>query len=185
MKLEPSSRRVELFDASYAYLLDHGLHGLSLRPMAAAIGSSPRVLLFLFGSKDALLRDLLARARREHIARMTSALKSTADGNSGFGELASCLWAWLSAPEQRAMVRLTYEAFMLSLGHKPGPWAGFAAESVQDWLDFLIDAQDQVPRPEAEARATRVLAMMRGLLIDLLAYGDNERVSAAAKLGWL
>jgi AcrR family transcriptional regulator len=184
MNVEPSSRRVELFDACYAYILDHGLNGLSLRPLAAAIGSSPRVLLFLFGSKDALLRELLARARREHIARMTSALKSTADTNRGFGELAACLWAWLSAPEQRAMVRLTYEAFMLSLGHKPGPWAGFAAESVQDWLDFLIDAQVRVPRPEAEARATRVLATIRGLLIDLLASGDSERVSAAANLGW-
>ncbi|RVC88911.1 TetR/AcrR family transcriptional regulator, partial [Mesorhizobium sp. M2A.F.Ca.ET.017.03.2.1] len=66
---EPSLRRAELLDASYAYVLDHGLNGLSLRPLAAAIGSSPRVLLYLFGSKEKLLRELLVRARTEQIAQ--------------------------------------------------------------------------------------------------------------------
>lgn len=183
MNVESSARRTELFDASYAYVLDHGLGGLSLRPLAAAIGSSPRVLLYLFGSKENLLRELLARARREHIARMTSALE--AGGRiDGFEEFAARLWDWLSAPEQRGMVRLTYEALMLSLSREPGPWAGFAGESARDWLNLLIDAQPRVPRAEAEAQATRVLATIRGLLIDLLACGDGERVAAAASLAW-
>ncbi len=184
MKVEPSARRVELFDASYAYVLDHGLNGLSLRPLAAAIGTSPRVLLYLFGSKENLLRELLARARREQVAQMRSALGSTAGGDDGFEALAARLWSWLSAPEQRSMVRLTYEAFLLSLGREPGPWAGFAAEAAEDWLEVLIDAQPHVPKAVAEARATRALATIRGLLIDLLACGDSERVAGAAHLGW-
>jgi AcrR family transcriptional regulator len=184
MKAEPSFRRVELFDASYAYVLDHGLNDLSLRPLAAAIGTSPRVLLYLFGSKENLLRELLARTRREQIVQMTSAIGVAADQDEGFEALVARLWSFLSAPEQRSMVRLTYEAFMLSLGREPGPWAGFAAESAQDWLDVLIDAQPHVAKAVAEARATRVLATMRGLLIDLLACGDNERVASAVRLGW-
>ena len=59
----PSARRVELLERAYQYALSHGLGDMSLRPLAAAIGSSPRVLLFLFGSKDGLVRELLARAR--------------------------------------------------------------------------------------------------------------------------
>ncbi|TIW22844.1 MAG: TetR/AcrR family transcriptional regulator [Mesorhizobium sp.] len=181
---EPSLRRAELLDASYAYVLDHGLNGLSLRPLAAAIGSSPRVLLYLFGSKEKLLRELLVRARTEQIAQLTVAL--AAEGRShGLEETAGRLWAWMSAPEQRPMVRLTYEAFLLSFSRKPGPWAGFAAEAAQDWLDLLIDTQTQLPRAEAEARATRILATIRGLLIDLLANGDNERIAAAVRMGWL
>ena len=181
---EPSSRRTELLDASYAYVLGHGLNGLSLRPLAGAIGSSPRVLLYLFGSKENLLRELLARARSEQIGQLTSAFKVAGQGH-GLEETAAHLWRWLSAPEQRAMVRLTYEAFMLSLSHEPGPWAGFAAEAAQDWLNLLIDAQVHVTRAKAEARATRVLASIRGLLIDLLACGDNERIAAAARMDWL
>lgn len=180
---EPSARRTELLVASYAYVLGHGLNGLSLRPLAAAVGSSPRVLLYLFGSKENLLREVLARARSEQIAQMTSAFKVQGQGR-GLEETAAHLWAWLSAPDQRAMVRLTYEAFMLSLSHEPGPWAGFAAEAAQDWLNLLIDAQAHVARAEAEARATRVLATIRGLLIDLLACGDTERIAAAARMDW-
>ena len=179
---KPSSRRAELLDASYAYVLGHGLNDLSLRPLAAAIGSSPRVLLYLFGSKENLLREVLTRARSEQITRLTSTFKVP---NQGLEVTAGHLWAWLSAPEQRAMVRLTYEAFILSLRHEPGPWTGFAAEAAQDWLNVLIDAQVHVTQVKAEARATRVLATIRGLLIDLLACGDNDRIAAAARMDWL
>jgi AcrR family transcriptional regulator len=181
---ESPSRRAELLDAAYAYVLAHGLNGLSLRPLAAAIGSSPRVLLYLFGSKENLLRQLLARARREQIAQLASEFKAAAQ-DQDLERTAARLWTWLSAPEQRAMVRLTYEAFMLSLSHEPGPWAGFAAEAAEDWLNLLIDAQAHVAPAKAEARATRVLASIRGLLIDLLVCGDNERIAAAARMNWL
>jgi AcrR family transcriptional regulator len=181
---EPSSRRAELLDASYAYVLGHGLNGLSLRPLAAAIGSSPRVLLYLFGSKENLLREVLARARSEQIGQLSSACKIRGQRQS-IEETAAHLWTWLSAPEQRAMIRLTYEAFMLSLGQEPGPWEGFAAEAAEDWLNLLVDAQGPIVHAKAEARATRVLATIRGLLIDLLASGDNERIAAAAHMDWL
>src|SRR2546421_11622786 len=59
----PSPRRQELLELAYRHVLDTGLTDMSLRPLATAIGSSPRVLLFLFGSKDNLIRCLLAKAR--------------------------------------------------------------------------------------------------------------------------
>jgi AcrR family transcriptional regulator len=64
----PSARQVELLEAAYRYALEHGLADLSLRPLAAAIGSSPRVLMFLFGNKDGLVKALLARAREDELA---------------------------------------------------------------------------------------------------------------------
>jgi AcrR family transcriptional regulator len=182
---ESSTRRAELLDACYAYVLERGLAGLSLRPLAAATGTSPRVLLYLFGSKDALLRELLARARHEQVALVAAALDpSTAGESSGFEGLVDRLWTWLSALEQRPVVRLTYEAFLHSLSHKPGPWAGFAAESARDWLDLLVQAQPHTPRAAAEAKATRALALVRGLLLDLLACDEPDRVAAAIEPGW-
>jgi AcrR family transcriptional regulator len=181
----PSSpRRAELLDACYAYLLEHGLQGLSLRPLAAATRTSPRVLLYLFGSKDQLLRELLARARHEQLALMAGALGEETPGSpsDGFDALSAHLWAFLSAPEQRPMVRLTYEAFLLSLSHDPGPWSGFAAEAAHDWLALLVRAQPDTPRHIAEARATRALALIRGLLLDLLTCEEPARVAAALPL---
>src|SRR6201992_2724445 len=60
-----SARRDELLERAYGYVIEHGLAAMSLRPLATEIGSSPRVLLFLFGSKDGLVRALLARARAD------------------------------------------------------------------------------------------------------------------------
>jgi AcrR family transcriptional regulator len=180
-----SPRRAELLGACYSYVLEHGLTGLSLRPLAAATGTSPRVLLYLFGSKDNLLRELLARARHEQVTLVAAALDpDTVAGTSGFDALVDRLWNWLSDPAQRPMVRLTYEAFLLSLSHDPGPWTGFAAESARDWLDLLCRAQPDTPRTEAEVRATRALALVRGLLLDLLACEEPARVTASADFGW-
>src|SRR6201995_4899349 len=97
-----SPRRAELLSACYGYVLEHGLTGLSLRPLAAATGTSPRVLLYLFGSKEHLVREVLARARHEQISLVTEILgPGTADG--GFGPLADKLWELLSSPAQRPM----------------------------------------------------------------------------------
>jgi AcrR family transcriptional regulator len=190
-----SPRRAELFDACYAYLLEYGLAGLSLRPLARATGTSPRVLLYLFGSKEQLVRELLARARREQVDLIARALDGAASraGDPGgpadagapanAGAVADRVWAQLSAPEQRPMVRLTYEAFLRSVSRDPGPWQGYAAETARDWMDLLIRAQPGAPREQAEATATRTMALIRGLLLDLLAYDDPGRVAAAVRAG--
>ena len=173
-----SPRRAELLSACYGYLLEHGLAGLSLRPLAAATGTSPRVLLYLFGSKEQLVRELLARARQEQISLVTGLLDpGTPDG--GFEALADRLWNLLSSPGQRPMVRLTYEAYLRSVSSDPGPWEGFAAETARDYRDLLIRAQPGTHPGDAEAAATRTLALIRGLLLDLLADGDTDRVMAA------
>ncbi|WP_216893661.1 TetR/AcrR family transcriptional regulator [Nocardia alni] len=181
----PSARRIELLAACYGYALDHGLAGVSLRTLAAAVGSSPRVLLYLFGSKDQLIREVLAHARHRDITQMTAVLETVDPvGEDTYGAAAQRIWEWLSAPEQRAMTRLNYEAFLRSVGHDPGPWAGFATESINDWKDLLLRHLPGVPIDVAQARATRSLALIRGLLLELLADADPVRVTAATQQGW-
>jgi AcrR family transcriptional regulator len=162
----PSARREELLDAAYAYVLEHGLADVSLRPLAAAVGSSPRVLLFLFGSKDGLVRALLARARADELAAL-------ADGRSS-SDVGAAVWDWLVAAEHRALLRLWVEAYARSLVDPDGPWGGFAERTVADWLDVLAPARDDADR-------TLLLAVLRGALLDLLATGDAERTTAAVR----
>jgi AcrR family transcriptional regulator len=177
-----SPRRAELLNACYGYVLEHGLAGLSLRPLAAATGTSPRVLLYLFGSKEQLVRELLARARLEQISLLTGLLGPDVP-DSGFEALADRLWNLLSSPGQRPMVRLTYEAYLRSVSRDPGPWEGFAAETARDYRDLLIRAQPGAHPADAEATATSTLALIRGLLLDLLAHDDTDRVTAAWTAG--
>lgn len=180
----PSARESELLEAAYTYALGHGLAELSLRPLAAAIGSSPRVLLYLFGSKDGLIRALLARARRDELD-LVDRVGRRARGRGG--DLASTaleLWRWLADDAHRALLTLWAESYVRSLTEPQGPWAGFAEATVRDWLELLAGAQDVGERgsPEGVARRTLVLAVLRGALLDLLATGDVERTTAAVGL---
>lgn len=182
----PSARASELLEAAYTYALGHGLAELSLRPLAAAIGSSPRVLLYLFGSKDGLIRALLARARRDELALVERVGRARGPGGQD-GDLSSTaleLWRWLADDAHRALLTLWAESYVRSLTEPQGPWAGFAEATVRDWLELLAGAQGAAERatPAGAARRTLVLAVLRGALLDLLATGDAERTTAAVEL---
>ncbi|MEU0781345.1 TetR/AcrR family transcriptional regulator [Streptomyces sp. NPDC006173] len=177
----PSARQVELLEAAYGYALTHGLAGLSLRPLAEAIGSSTRVLMFLFGSKDGLVRALLERARADELALLDRL--SQADKPVGLVPAADQVWTWLAADEHRALLRLWAEAYARSLVEPGGAWAGFARTTVNDWLDVLAGCQPPAERDsdDGATRRTLALATLRGALLDLLATDDEPRVSAAVR----
>jgi AcrR family transcriptional regulator len=174
-----SARRDELLELAYRFALENGLAGLSLRPLAAAIGSSPRVLLFLFGSKDELVRALLARARADELEALDR-LRATG-ATTDLAAVAEELWQWLAASEHRGLLILWVEGYARSLTEPEGPWADFARQTVADWLELLATAQ--APRRRASARGaserTLILAVLRGALLDLLATGERDRTTAA------
>jgi AcrR family transcriptional regulator len=153
VRYQTVSRREELLELAYAYVLEHGLAQMSLRPLAKAVGSSPRVLLFLFGSKDELVRALLARAREDELAHADGPLE---------------VWDWLAAPEHRGLLTLWIEAYARSVADPDGPWGDFARATVEDWL-ALLDGD------------TGALAVLRGAMLDLLATGDEARIGAAVR----
>ncbi|MEV8379123.1 TetR/AcrR family transcriptional regulator [Kribbella sp. NPDC056861] len=174
----PSARETELLELAYAYSLSHGLADLSLRPLATAIGSSPRVLLFLFGSKDGLIRALLARARSDELDLLQTITSQYAEP-PGLTVVAEELWTWLAAEERRPLMKLWVEAYGRSLVAPDGPWADFARSTVDDWLELLKSVQAGRDGKAAQARRTGVLAILRGGLLDLLATGDTARTTAA------
>lgn len=177
----PSVRETELLDLAYQYALEHGLGDLSLRPLAKAIGSSPRVLLYLFGSKDGLIRALLTRARADELALLEQAPRRSEVERSGIDVTASQVWSWLIAEEHRALLTLWVEGYARSLVDPTGPWAGFARSTVEDWLTLLAASQPAGERDTSAGAAQRTLALavLRGALLDLLATGDVERTTAA------
>jgi AcrR family transcriptional regulator len=188
---EPDSpRKRELLEAAYAYVLGNGLADMSLRPLAKAIGSSPRVLLFLFGSKEGLIRALLARMRENEL-RYLDELRAARGGPGGVAPAGLApaglapagleVWSWLTAPSHRALLALWVEGYARSLLGDPGPWADFGRDTVHDWLELLAERQPAARRdtPAAEAERTLLLAVLRGAMIDLLATGDIDRVNSA------
>jgi AcrR family transcriptional regulator len=174
---EESPRRRELLELAFRYVAEHGVSDLSLRPLAAAIGSSPRVLLYLFGSKDGLVREILALARERELEFVAGAGPAGRAMPEAGAETIRRVWAWLDDPAHAPVLRLWCESYVRSL-QGGQPWAGFAAQTVGDWLDILgpLLASDS---EDSAAAATLTLAVLRGLLIDVLATGDHDRARAA------
>ncbi|MGF0328659.1 TetR/AcrR family transcriptional regulator [Gordonia hongkongensis] len=180
-----SARRVQLLDAAYAYIVDNGAASLSLRPLATAIGSSPRVLLYLFGSKDGLIQALLQHARADQMESMAGrVVLAKQPAARDIFAVARAVWEWLSTPSQRPVLALWVEAYGRALTDPDGPWSLFAQGTVDDWLTMLAEAQPTGVRQtsKAESERTAVLAVLRGGLLDLLATGDVRRTTTAVHM---
>ena len=165
-----SRRRAELLDRLLDYSATHGLSDVSLRPLAGAVGSSPRMLLYFFGSKEQLVREVHQHARRLQLDLLAEAL----EGHAGPVATMRALWAWVSDPAHHNVVRFFFESYARSLHDHDGAWAGFGETSVREWLPPIRRAVDCT-----DDEATLLLAVVRGLLLDLLATGDKRRVDAA------
>jgi len=170
-----SARRQELIEKAYAYVLGSGLTDMSLRPLAAAIGSSPRVLLLLFDSKDGMIRVLLARSRVDQLA-LLDRIRQLPPADS-LGAAVTVVWQWLADPAHRPLLALWLEAYTRSVAEPSGVWAGFAAQTVDDWLTALADLHGT----SDAADRTLALAVLRGALLDLLATGDQDRLTESVR----
>ena len=162
--------RQRLLDACTDYALEHGLPN-RLAPLAAAAGTSSRMLIYHFETRDGLLREILEQARRRQVEAFTRLLRL----RPGEPYLATLARAWpaISGPEGERYLR------MFSRLHDTGGeplWPGFRARATTDWLATLEHGMASLGRPEL---ATVVLAVIRGLLMDLDATGDEARAHRA------
>lgn len=177
-------RRQELLDRIVVYLAGHGLAQVTLRPMAAALDVSINRLAHHFGSKDELITAALARAIEQQIEVQDRWLKRQPSMSSP--ELYRRWWRWLNAtPENLALVRLNYEAAALdtSVTGLAGP---VRADQIGVWRhdveQRLINSGLPVDQAELEASLTK--ATFSGLILDLFATGDRQRLTVACET-WL
>lgn len=166
-------RRTALLDAAVDHATEHGFADLSWRTLAAALGVSSTTLVHHFGSKEELLAAVLGRLRD----RMTLAVGDAPD----LAAAARAVWTQSSDPARRPTFRLFFAVLGQAL-QSPDSYVGFLEVVGVEWTDALRRAQGPHTDPDdAARRATLVVATLRGLLLDLLAGGDEARVRAAAE----
>lgn len=169
-------RRADLLEATVDYVCEHGLAELSLRPLAKAVGSSPRVLLHYFTSKEELVVEIIRAARKRQQA-MVAELKL---GDLEPRDVAATLWRQWSAPRWQALTRLSFEVYSLALNDR-ARFGDYVKRSIEDWLTALESCapHPDASRAEIRAFATILIAGFRGFLLDLLGSGDRKRVNDA------
>jgi AcrR family transcriptional regulator len=169
--------RERLLAAAVDYAAEHGLADLSLRALAAGLGTSHRMLIFHFGSKEGLLVEVVRAVE----ARQRALLDDLrADPGLVPLEQVRALWRHLTSPALWPYERLFFEVYAQGLQGKE-PARRLLEDAVDAWLPPVVDllASQGVPPDEARAEARLAVAVTRGLLLDLLATGDVDAVDAA------
>ncbi len=166
-----------LLDAAMDHVAAHGVGDLSLRQLAAALGTSHRMLIYHFGSKDGLLVEVV----RTMEARQRAVLADLDDDlGTTPAELSRELWRRLTDPAVAPYERLFFELYGQALQGRPGT-TQLLDGIVDSWVDPVARSAEArgVPAAEARAHARLGVAVTRGLLLDLLATGDRTGVDAA------
>jgi AcrR family transcriptional regulator len=172
-------RREQLRAAACEYLLRVGVSAAELGEIASEVGTSSRMLIHHFGSKEALIAAAVAEARD----RQRTLFQAWFDRRRprDLPDLVRTLWELMEAPEAQPYLRLFSEVYPLAV-QQPERFPGFStAAAVHDWLPRL-EAELRaggLPEDELSALATLALGVQRGLLLDLLGTGDRERVRTA------
>lgn len=171
MGRQPQPRiRQRILVACTDYALEHGLPD-RLEPLATAAGTSSRMLLYHFGTRDRLLREILELARQRQLRAFTDLIRLRSD--EPYPATLARAWSAISGPQGEPYLR------MFSRLHDTAGeplWPGFRRAATTDWLAPLEEGMRSLGRPEL---ATVVLAVIRGLLMDLDATGDGERTGRA------
>ncbi|MET0476253.1 MAG: TetR/AcrR family transcriptional regulator [Mycobacterium sp.] len=170
-------RRAELLDAITDYAATQGFSELTWRPAAAALGVTSNTLVHHFGTKEQMFQAVLQRLRE----RLITATDEILTGPADLATAARTAWEWTSNPERGQEFRLFFAVYGRAL-QAPRQFAEFLEQVVADWMGALCKVQGPDVDPAVAARrATLVIATIRGLLLDLLATGEYDRVHDAAE----
>lgn len=170
-------RPEELCDAIVQYLMKHGLANLSLRPLAKAVGSSPRGLLYYFGSKEKMVMQVIAEIRRRQRASYDQIEAAT------ISEACWNVWKDMSSIDSEPRFRLFFEVYGLAL-RNPKLYRAFLHDTVEVWLDEIARplVNDGADWKTARSFATVVLAGLRGFMLDYCTTRDWQRLDRAVSL---
>jgi AcrR family transcriptional regulator len=162
-------RRRELLDALLDAFARGGIGGRSLREVADAVGTSHRMLLHHFGSRDELMLTIVEEV--EHRQRAT-----LADLPDDPADAVAAMWADVSRPELRPFERLFFECYARGAQGEE-PFTRLLPAAIDGWLAQAAEHAGGTVDPDLVRLG---LAVIRGLLLDLVATDDDAGVDAAA-----
>jgi len=167
-----TERKDQLRGAALDYLLEHGVANASLRPMAAALGTSARMLLFHFKSKEGLLQEALEDMQRRLQASFTSIAES---GPRGVPPLKR-FWLWATSAENYPCLRLLYEAQIIA-AQNPAAYGRYLRKTSTDWQVISMRALSEAIR--SGPMAMLCIAVFDGLMLEFMSTGNLRGTTQA------
>ncbi len=169
-----SRARDDLLRRVAEHVGQHGLSDQSLRDLADAAGTSHRMLHYHFGGRAGVVRALVELNEADQQALLSSLAIDSDDPAA----IVRAQWTALTDTELRPHLRLFFELVALAVRERPGT-EGLLDELVGPWLDQADRAAADLGTGTDRTDHRLGLAVMRGLLLDLVITGDLEGTTAA------
>lgn len=166
-------RKAELLELLADQLLAHGLQGASLRPLAAAVGTSDRMLLHYFVDKEELLSATLALVTERLVALLAAARSEPMP----FDVLLPLLAGMVKEPRIRPFLRLWIELLPLAAAEQ-APFHTIArriSTTFQAWIAGALQVEHEAER---EPLAALLFTLIEGFVM-FDALGDAATPVAA------
>ena len=164
-----SARHSELVDAIATIVLEDGLDAMALRGLAARLSTSGRMLLYYFGTKDVLVRTVLARIAERMIPLQESI---SPDGQVGAGQLLDAMMQAGDDPRIAPIMRIWTEV-VARAARGETPYRAFADQTIIEWLAWIRSRL--LPSPENDAEAQAILSIMDGVTLLEMARPGTTR----------
>jgi AcrR family transcriptional regulator len=169
------TRKEALVESVVAYLLEHGLADLSLRPLAAAAGTSARLLIYHFESKEGLLAEVLETMQTQLRQSFSRLLERPPGGRRPQPPL-KLLWRWAIAERNYPRLKLLYELQILAI-QNPAAYAQYLQRNAAHWSELILA---MLPAPARDPTfATLCGAVFDGLFLEYMGTGDRKRTTQA------
>jgi AcrR family transcriptional regulator len=169
------TRKEILTEELVGYLLEHGLSDLSLRPLADALGTSARLLIYHFESKEGLLTEVLD-SMQTHLRMSFGGMIEQRAGKSE--RPLKLFWDWAIADENYPYLKLLYELQILAV-QNPAAYGQYLQRNASNWSELIATA---LPESERTAAMVTLLgAVFDGLFLELMSTGDRRRTTQAVQ----
>jgi AcrR family transcriptional regulator len=173
-----TDERERLLALTAEYLLEHGVIDLRLRTLGDAIGSSHRVLLYYFESRERLITEALDAAARTASVRDATLLGPRGDDPDVAAELVR-VWK---------LIRLFFQVVAAAI-HDATKYGVFLDSLHTEWSGAYRGYLHShgVPTEAAAELAGEIIGLQRGLQFELAVGGSArslDRSFAAAAQRW-
>jgi AcrR family transcriptional regulator len=165
----------EFLDRITEHIVKHGLSEAALRRLAPIAGTSHRMLVYYFGSRDGLLGAVLHELRGAESREIIGQARSRRDALQR-------AWTYYTAPDRQLEMRIFF--YLAGQAAHDGDGQGqsdFTDAIVTAWTDQLrqVCEREGMTSKTAKAEARLLIASLRGLLLDRLLTGDESGTETA------
>lgn len=168
------ARRQAIVEHIADHLLEQGLKGSSIRPLAAAAGISDRMLLHYFENKE----EVMTAALQIIAERMIRMLESAQAEPMPFRSLMPHLAGMLNDPSIRPYLRLWLELAALSANASEAPYRAIAQQLGKRFYAWLAAALWVESEAERASLAALAFVTIEGLVF-LDAIGEHALIAQA------